>query len=130
MLLFFPRECVRNKRILCLCEQRDISQPDVSELDFSQLDVSQLDASPPDVSQLDVATQANSVSSRFTGMKISMFHKASVDDFPALKGRAAEMRHFPAALSYAFSQFMDATDHVQQQIKNGLDLSVEMESKW
>ena len=57
-----------------------------------------------------------------------MFYKVATQDFPSLKGRAAEMRHFPAALSHLLSLYMDHGDTMHQQMKLGLDMSVEMEN--
>jgi hypothetical protein len=56
-----------------------------------------------------------------------MFRKANTDYFLALKGRAAEMRHFPEALSTVFAIYMDASE-THEQIKTALDMFVEMET--
>ncbi len=56
-----------------------------------------------------------------------MYFNATRDDFPALKGRAAEMRHFPAALSHVFAKHMNAANPMHELVKNGLDICESME---
>ena len=64
-------------------------------------------------------------SHRFTNLTLGMY---VTDDFPVLKGRAAQVRHFAPALLYAFEHLMDPTSQAQRQIRLGLIASIEMDT--
>ena len=55
-----------------------------------------------------------------------MFYKQG--EFPRLKGKAAELRHFGKPLLHAFDQLMDRGDRVHRQIRLGLVYSINIET--
>ena len=64
---------------------------------------------------------------RYDALKLSMFYHGA-DDWPALVGRAAEVRHIVGPVVRLFEEVMDKEDIPQMQIKLGLDYSLEMET--
>ena len=69
--------------------------------------------------------KATGVKNKFSTLKRSMFIRER--DFPLLKGKAAELKHFLRPLLGAFVNFMDAADEIDKRIKTLLTVSVEME---
>ena len=63
---------------------------------------------------------------RFQNITLSMFDKGG-NDFPQLKGRAAEIRHLGRALFNVFVTYMSADNREHRFIKMGLEASVRME---
>jgi len=64
-------------------------------------------------------------SCQFTNMKESMFRKAN--EFPKLKGRAAEIRHLGRPLWHVFQAHMDNAQEVHRWVSLGLKYSVALE---
>lgn len=64
--------------------------------------------------------------SRFNDLKMTMYNKND-HTFPLLKGKASELRHFPAALRVAFKAFMKPDDTQHKQVLVMLDLCIKME---
>ena len=69
--------------------------------------------------------KATGVKNKFSTLKRSMFIREC--EFPLLKGKAAELKHFLRPLLGAFVNFMDAADEIDKRIKSLLTVSVEME---
>jgi hypothetical protein len=62
---------------------------------------------------------------KFSNLKLSMFHK--LNDFPLLRGRAAEVRSFGKPLLHVFTLFMDTGNVQHRWILNALRACVRME---
>ena len=64
---------------------------------------------------------------RFSDLRLSMY-VPKAGDFPCLKGKGAEIKHFAAALHHTFSTLMDEGDEIHRQIKFLLLSAVTMEA--
>jgi hypothetical protein len=62
---------------------------------------------------------------RFGNLRVAMYDKDG--EFPRLKGKAGEIRHFGKALLYAFENLMDHESQLHRQIRLGLQYSTEIE---
>ena len=65
---------------------------------------------------------------RFANLRLQMFHPPKLDQFPCLKGKAAEVRHFVPALGFVFRQLMKPDDKQHKQVKLGLQCAARMEA--
>jgi hypothetical protein len=65
-------------------------------------------------------------SSRFGSLRLTMFDRPG--EFPRLKGKAGELRHFGRPLLFAFDRLMDAGNQLHRQIRLGLLYSIEIEN--
>ena len=71
--------------------------------------------------------QDNAGRNRFSDLRLSMYVPKE-GDFPCLKGKGAEIKHFAAALHHTFSTLMDEGDDIHRQIKFLLLSAVSMEA--
>ena len=64
---------------------------------------------------------------RFSDLRLSMY-VPKAGDFPCLKGKGAEIKHFAAALHHTCSTLMDEGDEIHMQVKFLLLLVATMEA--
>lgn len=57
-----------------------------------------------------------------------MFRPPKLGDFPCLKGKAAEIRHFVPALGFVFDQLMHPANKQHKQVKLALQCAARMEA--
>lgn len=71
--------------------------------------------------------EASGTTCRFNELRLTMFQKDAPNKFPVLRGKAAEIRHFAAALLHAGNDFLRESERPEKLMKKLLQLAVRME---